>query len=132
VGSLAAAGRIARLSCTLITVPANRLLAEVHNGKQRMPAILAESEHEAWLSGAPPDARLALKATPRKLMVAWKVSRRVNSPKLPNDCDPDRARLECEVRHSSRPVQGRGWVIHIDRWHSFAPCVRSMNNEECL
>jgi putative SOS response-associated peptidase YedK len=72
-------------SCTLITVPANRLLAEVHNGKQRMPAILADSEHEAWLSGAPPDARLALKSYPEELMVAWKVSRRVNSPKLPND-----------------------------------------------
>jgi putative SOS response-associated peptidase YedK len=72
-------------SCTLITVAANRLLAEVHNGKLRMPAILAPSDHEGWLSGAPQDARSALKPYPDELMQAWKVSRRVNNPKLPND-----------------------------------------------
>jgi len=66
-------------------VPANRLLAEVHNGKQRMPAILAESEHEVWLSGAMQDAQVTLKSYPEELMVAWKVSRRVNSLKLPDD-----------------------------------------------
>ena len=72
-------------SCTLITVPANPLLAEVHNAKQRMPAILAESDHEAWLCGALPDALATLRSYPQELMMAWKVSRRVNSPKLPND-----------------------------------------------
>jgi putative SOS response-associated peptidase YedK len=61
------------------------LLAEVHNGKQRMPAILAESEHEVWLSGAMPEAQATLKSYPGELMAAWKVSRRVNSPRLPND-----------------------------------------------
>jgi len=73
------------LSCTLITVPANRLLAEVHNGKPRMPAILAGSDHANWLSGAPEQARAALKPYPDDLMSAWRVSRRVNNPKLPND-----------------------------------------------
>jgi putative SOS response-associated peptidase YedK len=72
-------------SCTLITVPANRMLAEIHNAKQRMPAILAESEHEAWLRGALPEARATLKGYREELMTAWKVSHRVNSPKLPND-----------------------------------------------
>jgi putative SOS response-associated peptidase YedK len=72
-------------SCTLITVPANRLLAEVHNGKQRMPAILAPADHESWLGGAPPEARAALRPYPDELMRAWKVSRRINNPKLPND-----------------------------------------------
>jgi len=72
-------------SCTLITVPANRLLAEVHNEKQRMPAILAQSDHDGWLTGTPQQARTALKAYPDELMVAWKVRRRVNNPKLPND-----------------------------------------------
>jgi putative SOS response-associated peptidase YedK len=72
-------------SCTLITVPANPLLAEVHNEKQRMPAILAESDHEAWLAGSEPQARAALQVYPPELMVAWKVSRRVNNPKLMND-----------------------------------------------
>jgi len=73
------------VSCTLITVPANRLLAEVHNGKQRMPAILAQSDHEAWLNGPQPDARATLRPYPESLMEAWRVSRRVNNPKLPND-----------------------------------------------
>jgi putative SOS response-associated peptidase YedK len=72
-------------SCTLITVPANRLLAEVHNAKERMPAILAAADHEAWLTGAAADARAALKPYPDEDMMAWRVSRRVNSPKLPNE-----------------------------------------------
>ena len=72
-------------SCTLITVPANRLLAEVHNAKQRMPAILSPSDHDGWLNGAPQDARAALKPYPDELMLAWKVSRQVNNPRLPND-----------------------------------------------
>ena len=72
-------------SCTLITVPANRLLAEVHNGKQRMPAILSEHDHDGWLGGTPAQARAALKPYADELMVAWKVSRRVNNPRLPND-----------------------------------------------
>jgi len=72
-------------SCTLITVPANRLLAEVHNEKQRMPAILAEEDHEAWLTGSEPAARAALKPYADERMAAWKVSRRANNPRLPND-----------------------------------------------
>jgi putative SOS response-associated peptidase YedK len=72
-------------SCTLITVPANPLLAEIHNEKQRMPAILAGSDHEVWLRGEPGQARQALKSFPDELMQAWKVSPRVNRPKLPND-----------------------------------------------
>ena len=72
-------------SCTLITVPANRLLAEIHNEKQRMPAILPESAHEAWLAGERSAARAALAPYPDELMVGWQVSRRVNNPRLPND-----------------------------------------------
>jgi putative SOS response-associated peptidase YedK len=72
-------------SCVLITVPANRLLAGIHNEKQRMPAILAEEDHEAWLFGAKPEARAALKPYADDLTVGWKVSRRVNNPRLPND-----------------------------------------------
>jgi putative SOS response-associated peptidase YedK len=72
-------------SCTLITVPANRLLAEVHNARQRMPAILAPSDHEPWLSSAPQQARAALRPYPDELMQAWQVSRRVNGARLPND-----------------------------------------------
>jgi putative SOS response-associated peptidase YedK len=72
-------------SCTLITVPANPLLAEVHNGKQRMPAILAESQHETWLQGEAHAARESLGSYPDALMQAWRVSRKVNNPRLAND-----------------------------------------------
>ena len=72
-------------SCTLITVPANQLLAEVHNGKQRMPAILDTADYDGWLSGAPAEAQELLRPYPAEHMSAWRVSRRVNNPKLPND-----------------------------------------------
>ena len=68
-------------SCTIITVPPNRLMAEIHNTKQRMPAILSPEDHEAWLCGAPTDAKAALRAYPEELMVAYRVSTRVNSPR---------------------------------------------------
>jgi putative SOS response-associated peptidase YedK len=73
------------LSCTLITVPANPLLAAVHNAKQRMPAIVAESDYDSWLHGPPQQARALLQPYSAEPMRAWQVSRRVNNPQLPND-----------------------------------------------
>jgi putative SOS response-associated peptidase YedK len=72
-------------SCTLITVPANQLLTAVHNQKPRMPAILAESCYDSWLSDPPARARELLRPYPEGPMRAWKVSRRVNNPQLPDD-----------------------------------------------
>jgi putative SOS response-associated peptidase YedK len=72
-------------SCTLITVPANALLAQIHNGKRRMPAVLAEADHDGWLAGGPQQAHAALAPYPDELMQAWQVSRRVNNPRLAND-----------------------------------------------
>ena len=69
------------LSCTIITMPPNALMAEIHNVKQRMPAILAAEAIEAWLTGSAGDAHAALKPYPADSMVAWPVSRRVNTPK---------------------------------------------------
>jgi putative SOS response-associated peptidase YedK len=70
-------------SCTIITMPANALMAQIHNapGKQRMPAILSASGVDTWLNGSPADAHALLQAYPAELMVAWPVSVRVNSPK---------------------------------------------------
>jgi putative SOS response-associated peptidase YedK len=68
-------------SCTHITVPANRLVGEIHNTKHRMPAILAKEDREAWLTGTPDEAWATLKPYPDDHMVAWPVSTRVNSPK---------------------------------------------------
>ena len=72
-------------SCTLITVPANTLLAEVHNAKQRMPAILADFDYDRWLHGESQQALALLRPYSAESMRARKVSRRVNNPRLPND-----------------------------------------------
>jgi putative SOS response-associated peptidase YedK len=61
-------------------MPANALVAEIHNTKQRMPAILAASDRDAWLSGSADAAWAALRPYPAECMVAWPVSTRVNKP----------------------------------------------------
>lgn len=72
-------------SCTLITIPPNELLASVHNEKQRMPAVLREADHEAWLNGNATEAKAALTPYPSDLMVAWQVGRRLYANKTPDD-----------------------------------------------
>lgn len=67
-------------SCVHLTMPANGLLSEIHNTKQRMPAILAKEDREAWLSSSPVEAWSALKPYPDGHMVAWPVSTAVNKP----------------------------------------------------
>jgi putative SOS response-associated peptidase YedK len=73
-------------SVTHITLPANSLLGEIHNTQRRMPAILAKSDREAWLSGSQEEAWSTLRPYPDEHMVAWPVGTRVNSPKN-NDAD---------------------------------------------
>lgn len=73
-------------SCVHLTVPANRLVGEIHNTQHRMPAILVKQDRNAWLSGSADDAWAALKPYPDDHMVAWPVSKRVNTPKN-NDAD---------------------------------------------
>ena len=68
-------------SVTHITVPANKLVGEIHNTKLRMPAILARDDREAWLTGSPEEAWKTLKPYPDEHTVAWPVSTRVNTPK---------------------------------------------------
>jgi putative SOS response-associated peptidase YedK len=69
------------VSCTIITMPPNALMAEIHNVKQRMPAILAAEDLDAWLAGSAEEAQRALKQYPADAMLAYPVSTRVNSPK---------------------------------------------------
>jgi putative SOS response-associated peptidase YedK len=76
-----------RFSCALITIPPNSLLAEIHNERPRMPAILREADHAAWLTGNPSQALEALRPYPSDLMVAWEVSAKVNSRAAPDDAD---------------------------------------------
>lgn len=69
------------VSCTLITMPANRVMAEIHNARARMPAILERADHAAWLSGSAEEALACLRPYADELMIAHRVSARVNSPK---------------------------------------------------
>jgi putative SOS response-associated peptidase YedK len=68
-------------SCTIVTMPANQLMTEIHNVKHRMPAILAKEDRETWLMGSPEDAFAVIKQYPDTHMVATSVSKRVGSPK---------------------------------------------------
>jgi putative SOS response-associated peptidase YedK len=67
-------------SFTIITVPANELMAKIHSEK-RMPAILRMEDVETWLTGTPEQAKAALIQYPDDQLRAYQVSPRVNSPK---------------------------------------------------
>jgi putative SOS response-associated peptidase YedK len=68
-------------SCTIVTMPANALMTEIHNVKHRMPAILTKEDRDAWLTTTPNDAFKVLRQYPDTHMVATPVSKRVNTPK---------------------------------------------------
>jgi putative SOS response-associated peptidase YedK len=68
-------------SCTIVTMPANQLMTEIHNVKHRMPAILSVEDRETWLTGTPDDAFKVVKQYPDTNMLATPVSTRVNTPK---------------------------------------------------
>jgi len=77
--SQTAAGEVIE-SCVHLTMPANALVAEIHNTKQRMPAILAAADRDTWLTGPADAAWAVLRPYPAESMVAWPVSTRVNKP----------------------------------------------------
>jgi putative SOS response-associated peptidase YedK len=68
-------------SCTIVTMPANQLMTEIHNVKHRMPAILAKEDRDTWLTAGPEEAFKVIKQYPDTHMVATPVSTRVNTPK---------------------------------------------------
>jgi putative SOS response-associated peptidase YedK len=68
-------------SFTIITLPANDFMADIHNVKQRMPAILTAEGITPWLEGTLAEAKAALVQYPATRMQAWPVSSRVNSPR---------------------------------------------------
>lgn len=71
-------------SFSIITVPANPLVAQVVGSGGRMPAILRRKDYGTWLSGTPVQAKATLHAYPDKWMSGHPVSPRVNS-KSSND-----------------------------------------------
>jgi putative SOS response-associated peptidase YedK len=75
-------------SCVHITMPANDLMREIHNGgnnPHRMPAILRREDYDRWLNGSIDEARTCLRQYEPGLMVAYEVSTAVNSPKNNNE-----------------------------------------------
>lgn len=72
-------------SCTIITVPANPMVAQIHS-KGRMPVMLTPDHCSAWLDGSSDEARDLLSTFPADMMDAYPVSARVNSPRN-NDAD---------------------------------------------
>ena len=64
----------------IITLPANRLMSEIHNSGQRMPAMLTRAQRELWLFGAVDSAGVALAAYADERLLAYPVSDRINSP----------------------------------------------------
>lgn len=79
--SLRADGTVVE-SCAHLTLPANGLMADIHNAgihPGRMPAILHREDQETWLRGSLEEARAVLAPYPADLMVAHAVSTRVNS-----------------------------------------------------
>jgi putative SOS response-associated peptidase YedK len=65
--------------CSIITVPANSLMAEIDNTNGRMPAILGREQRELWLFAAPETAPAALAAYANERMIAYAVSSRIDS-----------------------------------------------------
>src|ERR1700734_488058 len=66
--------------CSIITLPANPLISEIHNSGLRMPALLTREQRELWLFGAVNVAGMALAAYADERLVAYAVSDRINSP----------------------------------------------------
>ncbi|MBX3028188.1 SOS response-associated peptidase [bacterium] len=67
-------------SCTIITVPANGVVAPIHD---RMPAVLSAAAVDAWLDPAPAAAAALaplLAPAPDEHLIAIPVSSRVNKP----------------------------------------------------
>jgi putative SOS response-associated peptidase YedK len=77
-------------SCTIVTLPANELLAEIHNTKKRMPLILPRDAYEGWLGTQNDAAEAFIQPYPSSRLEAWPVSTYVNSPKHddPRCCSP--------------------------------------------
>lgn len=67
-------------SVTIITIPANPLVGDIH-AKGRMPAMLTPEDCRIWLEGSPEEAKTALVPFPADQMDAYPVSTKVNSPR---------------------------------------------------
>jgi len=68
------------MSFAIITLPANPLMAKIHNDKKRMPAILNVDQHQTWLSSDNDAAMQCIEQYPEENMSAIAVTTHVNNP----------------------------------------------------
>lgn len=73
-------GSIQLMSFAIITMPANPLMAEIHNDKKRMPAILQEAQYKDWLSSDNEKAKQCIKEYPDSEMKVKKITTYLNNP----------------------------------------------------
>ena len=64
-------------SCTIITLPANALMAKIHNTKGRMPAFLTTETSKIWLDRELPfqESKKALEPVEDEFLGAWPVKK---------------------------------------------------------
>ena len=68
-------------SCTIVTAPANALMAEIHNTRKRMPVVLeGRFEQDAWLAGTKKEALGVAKPLADGLLDAHRISTLINNP----------------------------------------------------
>lgn len=73
------------LSCTIVTLPSNMLMSEIHNAgrnRHRMPLILPRDRQRAWLEAPAESAMGLVTAVRSQALEAWPVSVSVNNPNL--------------------------------------------------
>ena len=71
------------LSCTIVTLPANELMRDIHNAgrnRHRMPLILTPDMQKDWLEAPVDSAMSIVAAVPSDILEAWPVSTAVNNP----------------------------------------------------
>jgi len=74
---------VAVLSCTIITVPANPLMRDIHNAgkhRHRMPLIVGPENAEAWLAAPLDTADTLIDTFPADEMAAHPVGTALNNP----------------------------------------------------
>ena len=86
---------------TIITTPANRFMAGMHD---RMPAILEHADLDTWMSGTPEDAWRLIAPYPDAPMREREVTRALNSSTFESD---DALTLDPQAFEPQRPQRPR-------------------------
>jgi len=68
------------MSFAIITLPANHLMAEIHNDKQRMPALLRVEQQQAWLNADNDTALQCVEQYADENMLATAITMYINNP----------------------------------------------------